>query len=124
VQCGLQKPDTRGHRLLRGHLVAAKRQIGDHEGPLGRTCKCLAKRKQFVVGSQIANEEHLKTRLVEDLRGLLIVSREHGEMLPVGLGLLQVMGPDPARRLLPIRTRKTGPGETLSVGSWNFGGGA
>jgi len=44
-------------------------------------------------------------------------------VFPFFLGLLQMMGADPAEKLLfRIRLRKAGSGETVSAGSRDFGG--
>ena len=122
----LEEPHARGHRLLGRDLVAAERQVRHHEGAPGRARDGAAQREQLVhrhrkagfvaehvVGGRVTDEQHLDAGLVEDLRGVLVVRGEHGEVLSLELRVAQVMGADPGdglrgrrRRMLPGRFRK------------------
>ena len=93
-QALLQEPHAGGDRLLGGDLVAAERQVRDHQGPPRGAGDGPAQRQELVhrhgeaglvaedvVGGRIAHQEHLDAGLVEDLGGVLVIGGEHGEVL-------------------------------------------
>ena len=106
----LHEPEGRGERLLGADLVAAERQVGDHERALAAPHHRLDQRHQLVdrhrqgvvvavdvVGGRVPDEQHRDAGLVEDLRGVHVVGGEHRPPLAAFLELPQVMDPGSLR---------------------------
>ncbi len=104
-----EEPDAGGHCLTGRNFIAPERQVRYDQRPLGRPADCPCEGKELihcdrearlvaehVVGSGVTHQEDFDSRLVKDFGGVLLVCRQHGEVLAVVLGLLQVVYADPA----------------------------
>jgi hypothetical protein len=134
-QAFLEEPDAGADCLLRGHLIAAERQVGHDERPLGAAGHGTAQGQQLVhrdrkaglvaedvVRGRITDEEDLNSGFIENFGCVLLVGSQHGELRPVPLGLLQVVDAHLGRLPLRRSSRRSCLARPAAVGGGDVGG--
>jgi hypothetical protein len=100
----LHEPDRGVQRRGRARLVAAERQVGDHQSVRCTAHDAAHQWNQLVdrdrhrgvvavddVGGRITDQQHRDTGVVEDPGGGVVVGREHRPLVAFGLHFLQVV---------------------------------